>query len=31
MPEDVTWEEGAMTEPLACVILSLALNRLQTR
>jgi L-iditol 2-dehydrogenase len=23
MPEDVTWEEGAMTEPLACVILSL--------
>jgi L-iditol 2-dehydrogenase len=23
MPEDVTWEEGAMTEPLACVILSM--------
>lgn len=23
MPDDVTWEEGAMTEPLACVILSL--------
>jgi L-iditol 2-dehydrogenase len=23
MPADVTWEEGAMTEPLACVILSL--------
>jgi L-iditol 2-dehydrogenase len=23
MPEDVTWEEGAMTEPLACVLLSL--------
>ena len=23
MPEDVTWEEGAMTEPLACVILGL--------
>jgi L-iditol 2-dehydrogenase len=23
MPADVTWEEGAMTEPLACVILGL--------
>ncbi|MDP2966613.1 MAG: alcohol dehydrogenase catalytic domain-containing protein [Pelolinea sp.] len=23
MPADVTWEEGAMTEPLACVLLSL--------
>jgi L-iditol 2-dehydrogenase len=23
MPPDVTWEEGAMTEPLACVILSM--------
>ena len=31
MPEDVTWEEGAMTEPLACVILIHALYRFQTR
>jgi threonine dehydrogenase-like Zn-dependent dehydrogenase len=23
MPEDVTWKEGAMTEPFACVILSI--------
>lgn len=23
LPDDVTWEEGALTEPLACVVLSL--------
>jgi L-iditol 2-dehydrogenase len=29
MPKDVTWEEGAMTEPLACVILSLRSTEFQ--
>jgi len=29
IPEDVTWEEGAMTEPLACVILSLRSTEFQ--